>query len=104
MRIQTGLFLLAAFCSSGVFAQSSKTDLKFDFGPGKVQAGYTQVIADMIYTVERGFGFEQRPNATITGDDAGQADALKSDFITSDQPLSFSVAVPEGNYRVTITL
>ena len=36
--------------------------------------------------------------------DRGGPDALRGGFCTADQPFYFSVAVPEGNYRVTATL
>ena len=34
----------------------------------------------------------------------GGDDPLRSGFVTSDKPFYFSVAVPEGNYKVTATL
>jgi lysophospholipase L1-like esterase len=34
----------------------------------------------------------------------GGKDALRGDFCTSDKPFFFSVALPEGNYNVTVTL
>ena len=46
-----------------------------------------------VYSQERGYGFE--PGSTMTH---GKG------FMTSDQPFYFSAAVPEGNYRVTVTL
>jgi lysophospholipase L1-like esterase len=75
---------------------------KFDFGPGNVAPGYTQVLPDMSYSAERGFGFE--PGGKPDAVDRGGSDALTSDLITSSGPFLFSVAVPEGNYRVTVTL
>jgi lysophospholipase L1-like esterase len=36
--------------------------------------------------------------------DRGGKDILRNDFCTSDKPFLFSVALPEGNYNVTITL
>src|ERR1043166_6233030 len=80
-------------------AQSGKTRFKFDFGPGKVVPGFTQVLPTDIYSKERGYGFE--PGATLSGIERGSNDALRGDFITSDKPFYFSVALPEGNYKVT---
>jgi lysophospholipase L1-like esterase len=68
----------------------------------KVASGYTQVLPAMAYTKERGYGFE--PGATITGVERNNKDALRGDFCTSDKPFYFSVALPEGNYNVTVTL
>ncbi|HEU4387220.1 MAG TPA: rhamnogalacturonan acetylesterase, partial [Blastocatellia bacterium] len=55
-----------------------------------------------IYTRESGYGFE--PGAQVTGVDRGGKDSLRGDFCTSDRPFYFSVALPEGNYKVTVTL
>src|SRR5882672_8877314 len=52
--------------------------LKFDFGPGKVAAGYTQVVANTLYSSELGYGFE--PGASISCIDRGGKDALRSDL------------------------
>src|SRR6266511_3982699 len=75
--------------------------LNFDFGPGKVAPGYTQVLQTTTYSKELGYGFE--PGADVTCVDRGGRDALRSDLCTSDQPFFFSVALPEGNHEVTIT-
>jgi lysophospholipase L1-like esterase len=75
---------------------------KFDFGPGKVRKGYTQVLPTTAYSTELGYGFVA-PLA-VNGVDRAGRDPLKSDFCTSDQPFHFSVALPEGNYKVTMTL
>jgi lysophospholipase L1-like esterase len=84
-------------------AQPGKTSFKFSFGPGKAAPGYTQVLPDMEYNKDRGFGFE--PGAAVAGVDRGGNDPLHSHFITGDKPFFFSVRVPEeGNYRVTATL
>jgi lysophospholipase L1-like esterase len=93
------VFLLNALNSSSA---ADRTSFKFDFGPGKVASGYTQVLPTMIYSKETGFGFET--NASIVGVDRGRRNAVQSGFCTSDRPFYFSVAVPEGNYKVTVTL
>lgn len=84
------------------FAASEKAMYRFDFGPGKVEKGYTVVLPTTVYSKELGYGFE--PGATLSGVDHGGSDALRGDFITSDTPFFFSVAVPEGNYEVKILL
>src|SRR5215217_702855 len=81
---------------------SPPTTFKFDFGGGKVAAGYTQVLPDQVYRADKGYGFF--PGATLRAENQGGKDALRSDFITSDQPFFFTVDVPEGNYNVTVTL
>jgi lysophospholipase L1-like esterase len=80
---------------------SSAQSFKFDFGPGKVAPGYTQVLQATTYSKELGYGFE--PDSSVSCVDRGGTDALRSDLCTSDQPFFFSVALPEGNYSVTVT-
>jgi lysophospholipase L1-like esterase len=74
------------------------TSFKFAFGPGKAPAGFTQVLPDMTYSKERGFGFEAGADLKASGANAARGS------ISSDKPFFFSVAVPEGNYKVTATL
>lgn len=81
-----GLALASATCA----AEAGK--LRFGFG--SAADGVTRVSTDMFYSAERGFGFE--PGATVT--------ALGNGGITSTTPFLFSAKVPEGNYRVTVTL
>src|ERR1044071_3671188 len=80
--------------------RSNTPALKFDFGPGKVKDGYRQVLPATLYTKELGYGFE--PGAQLTCEDRG-GDRLRGDFCASDKPFYFSVALPEGNYDVTVT-
>lgn len=83
-------------------AQSTSSGRKFDFGPGRAAAGYQQVLPTAVYSEAAGYGFDF--GTTVVGVDRGGRDALKGDFVTSKQPFYFSVAVPEGNYNVTVTL
>jgi lysophospholipase L1-like esterase len=62
------------------------------------------VRADTPYSDALGHGFD--PGALPRETDRG-GDALRGDFVTtgdSGAPFKFSVALPEGNYRVTVTL
>ncbi len=74
-------------------AEPDKAARKFVFGTGKVAAGVTLVPPDAAYSAARGYGFE--PGAKVVALEKG---------CTSDKPFYFSVAVPEGNYTVTLTL
>jgi lysophospholipase L1-like esterase len=94
-----GFAVVSASNESGTY---SKVNFKFDFGPGKIESGYTQILPSTVYTKELGYGFEG--GAIVTGIDRGGNDALRGDFCTSDKPFYFSVKLPEGNYRVTVTL
>jgi lysophospholipase L1-like esterase len=81
---------------------NSFSAVKFDFGSGKTAKGCTQVQPTDVYSMEAGYGFE--PGAGIVSVDRGGWSALQRDFCTSDKPFHFSIALPEGNYRVTVTL
>jgi len=95
------LLLTAAFSVASAYAQLANVPMKYDFGPGKVQSGYTQVLPETIYTPEKGYGFW--PGAQLTGVERKSGNALESDFITSSKPFYFSVDLPDGNYDVSIT-
>jgi len=87
------LFALAAVAHAQV--------RKFDFGPGELASSYTRILPETVYSSESGYGF--LPGATLAGAIHG-TDALKDGFITSSQPFYFSVALPEGDYDVKVTL
>ena len=74
--------------------------LKFDFGPGEVRAGYRQVLPTTLYPKQLGYGFE--PGSQVSCADRG-GDPLRGDFCSAERPFYFSVALPEGNYDVTVT-
>lgn len=65
---------------------------KFSFGSGKPPSGFTQVAPTAVYSSETGFGYE--PGTAVSAD---------AKAVTSDKPIYFSVAEPEGNYKVTAT-
>lgn len=73
---------------------------KFAFGSGKVAAGFTQVSTASIYSKTSGYGFE--PGSSVNCVNRGGKNPLRSGVCTSDKPFYFSVAVPEGNYKVTV--
>jgi lysophospholipase L1-like esterase len=76
---------------------------KFDFGPGKAAEGWTPVQADEVYSIEKGYGFDLGPKPM--GVELGGGDPSRDGIVTtSEAPFFFSVKVPEGNYRVTVTL
>jgi hypothetical protein len=83
-------------------AETSKTSFKFTFGPAKTAPRYTQVSATTLYSKERGYGFDL--GSKVEAIDRGGDDALHAGFCTSDKPFFFSVALPEGNYNVRVTL
>src|SRR5205809_8011517 len=73
----------------GITKQVTATNLKFDFGAGKVAPGYIKVLQTTTYSKELGYGFE--PDSKVSCVDRGGGDALRSDLCTSDQPFFFTV-------------
>jgi lysophospholipase L1-like esterase len=100
MKIQTAI-LFSLILLTVCVAADAQTSFKFDFGTGKAAAGFAQITDAESYRREKGFGFE--PGANVSCVNRGAKDTLRSDFCSSDKPFYFSVAVPEGNYRLTIT-
>ncbi|HVE55303.1 MAG TPA: rhamnogalacturonan acetylesterase, partial [Pyrinomonadaceae bacterium] len=94
------LFLLI-FTIFTVSAAAQTVSKKFDFGAGKVEKGFTQILATDVYNSEKGYGFE--PDQSINCPDRNDKNALRTDFCTADKPFYFSAKVAEGNYKVTIT-
>jgi lysophospholipase L1-like esterase len=72
-------------------SSASRAHHRFDFGRGK--AGDSVVPPGTRYSKSRGYGFELGDGAIMNMDSA----------VTSYKPFYFSVALPEGNYNVTIT-
>src|SRR5262245_14838444 len=83
-------------------AADRQTPFKFAFGDARRAEGYTSIVPSNIY--KKGatlWGFEPGASLRVLGRPA--AEPLLAGSITSDKPFYFSIAVPEGNYRVTIT-
>lgn len=91
-------------CSSEKLSaiQTDEAIYKFDFGSGKVASDYIRILPASVYSDESGYGFE--PGAQIEAVDGGGEDALRGDFCTSDKPFYFSIKLPEGSYKITMTL
>ena len=93
--------LLAAFAltfSLPAFAQT----LRYDFGAGPAADGWTAVTAQTLYSEESGYGFE--PGTAPTEVLRKKGSELTRDYLTAPDPFRFSVRLPEGNYRVKVTL
>jgi hypothetical protein len=86
----------------GLQSRSAAATWKFDFGPGPLASGYQRVMPQNLYSREAGFGFEPGPPVTCL--ERASKDPLRGDFCTSEKPFYFSVALPEGDYNVTVTV
>ena len=91
--------LLAVFFCATIFAQ--QTSFKFDFGGDRVENGFIPINATSKFDKKVGYGFMDISGLKSV-DNGGNA--LIGDFITSGKPFYFSVAIPEGNYNVTLNL
>src|SRR3982751_6632874 len=99
LQVSSGILyflLIASGASVSTYAQSAS---RFDFGGGAAALHHTIIRSTDTYTKERGYGFE--PGADVECSVSGGKTA--AGFCSSDKPFYFSVAVPEGNYKVTIT-
>ena len=105
-------------------AQTTLVHYKFKFGAASVPApaGYTKVTPANLYnkaypadTVNGYFGFHNWQHNRLGAVDRGGSDTLHRDFITNfdssglgafyhNSPFYFSVNVPEGKYRVAVTI
>ena len=90
---KSSLVALLALIAFASLHAAPATSFKFQFGADKAAPGFTLVPPTQMYSKDTGYGFEPGANVTAV---AGA--------ITATQPFLFSVAVPEGNYRVTVTL
>ncbi len=81
-------------------AQTPQSSWKFRFGVETTDDGSVAVSPTTLYTRERGYGFEPGPAVTAVPATGNK----KGGYCTSDRPFYFSVALPEGNYDVTVTL
>ncbi|HEY3755466.1 MAG TPA: rhamnogalacturonan acetylesterase [Opitutaceae bacterium] len=86
-------FGIAAGLAFAVGAAAAEAPRDFVFGTGSAQAGAITVPVGTRYSPGAGYGFE--PGAPVRADARGCA---------SDRPFWFSVAEPEGNYRVDVEL
>ena len=77
-----------------------KRTWRFDFGPGEVARGATQVTAETAYTPELGYGFDD--TATLTEADRGGDDPLRGDFVSTESSATFLVDLEPGDYRITL--
>lgn len=93
--------LLVVSCASSVVAQQAN-QYKFDFGSGPAADGWIRIDSDAAYDAQRGYGFDFDTTATFP--DHNQQASELDDLAAGETPFYFSVAVPEGSYRVTILL
>ena len=100
-RTFSSFFFALPIVFMGLSSPAAAQDFKFNFGP-KSPEGYVSVLASDIYSADKGYGFE--PGSSPEYVECSSKGRLSSCFVTSGEVLTFSVAVPEGDYRVRLTL
>ena len=93
-------FLFFTVCCFVIIAQAKNNQniKKFYFGNGEASKGTIQITDTTIFSEERGYGL--RPSGKITAN----IRSSKTNFIGSKKPFYFSVNLPEGHYRILLTL
>jgi lysophospholipase L1-like esterase len=97
--MQNWIKFLMLFLGSFLYAQ--QTTFKFDFGTERTENGFIPITPTSKFDKKIGYGFMDISGLKSV-DNGGNA--LTGDFITSDKPFYFSVAIPEGNYDIKLTL
>jgi lysophospholipase L1-like esterase len=92
--------VLVALVALGLGDSLAAADQQFCFGSGPAAAGYVRVPQGTLYSKDVGYGFEPGSDATVI--DRGGDDPFRRQVLTGSHPFFFSVAVPEGNYTVTV--
>lgn len=93
-----GLFLLLA-AVAGLIPCPSAQAAQFSCGTGKAAAGAERLSAASIYAAPDAGG-----NHAAPGFDLQTMPAFSGGSCSSDTPFYFSVAAPDGNYKVTVEL
>ena len=84
--------------------------LRFDFGAGAVEDGWTQVLASDEYSDEKGYGFVFGDGLAAAGSEKKYTSNAESLAAVADDcvlgwdatnPMEFDVKVPNGKYNVT---
>ncbi|MCQ9641000.1 rhamnogalacturonan acetylesterase [Chryseobacterium sp. WG14] len=91
--------ILTLFLGSFLFAQ--QISFKFDFGGSRTENGFIPVTSTSKFDKKTGYGFMDI--SSLKSIDR-RGNALTGDYITSDKPFYFSVAIPEGNYDIKLSL
>lgn len=97
--MQNWIQFFTVFLSSFLFAQ--QTTFKFDFGTDRTENGFIPITSTSKFDKKIGYGFMDISGLESV-DNGGNA--LIGDYITSEKPFYFSVAIPEGNYNITLNL
>ena len=96
--------LLVTALSLLTSVEAQNTEFKFDFGAARVATGYTRITQANRFTEAVGYGFDFGTDTTVQNAQRKSKNALAADGIASKNACYFSMNVPEGNYKISITL
>ncbi len=99
--LKTSQFLLIPILLSSLAQSEAAKALKFDFGTSATSPGFTAVTPEDVFTPEKGYGFDL--GFPVKAESRG-GNAVTGDFVTGVGGFYFSVALPQGNYDVTVLL
>nr|WP_321355170.1 glycoside hydrolase family 88 protein [uncultured Draconibacterium sp.] len=85
-----------------LYKESNSESWKFDFGEGAVKEGFTQVTAQTIYSDETGYGIH--PFGEMESFRGDESDQAVGDGLSSESPFYFQLTLPEGRYKITMSL
>jgi len=93
-------FLFFTVCCFAIIAQAkNKQDIKkFFFGTGETPKGAIQITDTTEFSEEKGYGL--KPSGEMIANMIGS----KTNFVHSKKPFYFTVNLPEGHYRILLTL
>ena len=76
--------------------------LKFDFGNGLLEEGYIEINENSLYSSEFKYGIVSEKKVNAESIDGNYN--LDNDWISLDKPFYFKIDLPEGRYKITLTL
>jgi lysophospholipase L1-like esterase len=100
LRDTIGASIVVLGCMT-IGARGAEDTWRFDFSSSQPARGFRVVSAGSLYDAQTGFGFEPPPAPHL---DPAQPAPAPADTAPGPLPVVFSVAVPEGDYRVTVKL
>lgn len=102
-KILFGLFCLGVFSLNSCTQKPDDTSIhKFDFGSGAIEKGFVSVDGNTVFSSASEYGIITEKSLESSPNKGNNA--LTGDYISSDRPFYFKVKLPEGRYKVTVTL
>lgn len=85
-----------------LYEESKPQSWIFDFGAGKVKEGSTQITGQTVYSEKTAYGIHSFGEMKSFSEK--KSDEAISDGLSSESPFYFQLNLPEGRYKVTMSL